>query len=135
MLFITRFPMVLILSSRYNTFISDLTLDIVTKSIESIFAYEIIWYYGIFELEWLISQYSSKYHAIIVLGSSIKHNTDHYKWIARPCFQSLIKYPIVNLLSVSRTPEQAWLKAINLDNTSILYPVASLIGTNMLILV
>ncbi|PIM95679.1 6,7-dimethyl-8-ribityllumazine synthase [Candidatus Hodgkinia cicadicola] len=134
-MFITRFPMVLILSSRYNTFISDLTLDIVTKSIESIFAYEIIWYYGIFELEWLISQYSSKYHAIIVLGSSIKHNTDHYKWIARPCFQSLIKYPIVNLLSVSRTPEQAWLKAINLDNTSILYPVASLIGTNMLILV
>ncbi|PIM96051.1 6,7-dimethyl-8-ribityllumazine synthase [Candidatus Hodgkinia cicadicola] len=135
MLFITRFPTVLILSSRYNTFMSDLSLDIAIKSIKDIFAYEIQWYYGIFELEWLISQSSSKYHAIIVLGSSIKHTTNHYKWIARPCYQTLINYPIVNMVFVSETPEQAWLKVINLDNTSILYPVASLIGSTMLILV
>ncbi|PIM94967.1 6,7-dimethyl-8-ribityllumazine synthase [Candidatus Hodgkinia cicadicola] len=135
MLFITRFPTVLILSSRYNTFISDLSLDIAIKSIKGIFAYEIQWYYGIFELEWLIRQSSSKYHAIIVLGSSIKHTTNHYKWIARPCYQTLINYPIVNMVFVSKTPEQAWLKVINLDNTSILYPVASLIGSTMLILV
>ncbi|PIM96382.1 6,7-dimethyl-8-ribityllumazine synthase [Candidatus Hodgkinia cicadicola] len=135
MLFITRCPTVLILSSRYNTFISDLTLDIVTRSIKGVFAYDIHWYYGIFELEWLINQSSSRYHAIIVLGSSIKHNTNHYKWIARPCFQSLINYPIVNLVFVSETSEHAWSRAINLNSTSVLYPVASLIGSTMLVLV
>ncbi|PIM95208.1 6,7-dimethyl-8-ribityllumazine synthase [Candidatus Hodgkinia cicadicola] len=134
-MFITRCPTVLILCSRYNTFISDLSLDITIKSIKDIFAYEIQWYYGIFELEWLINQSSSRYHAIIVLGSSIKRTTSHYKWIARPCYQTLINHPIVNMVFVSETPEQAWLEVINLDKTSILYSVASLIGSTMLVLV
>ncbi|PIM94937.1 6,7-dimethyl-8-ribityllumazine synthase [Candidatus Hodgkinia cicadicola] len=134
-MFITQLPTVLILCSRYNTFISDLSLDITIKSIKDIFAYEIQWYYGIFELKWLINQSSSKYRAIIVLGSSIKHTTNHYKWIARPYYQTLINHPIVNMAFVSETLEQTWLKVINLNNTSILYPVASLIGSTMLVLV
>ncbi|MFP2998022.1 6,7-dimethyl-8-ribityllumazine synthase, partial [Candidatus Hodgkinia cicadicola] len=111
---------------------NDFMLARVVKSMPSFIKYDIRWFYGSYELDWMIK--SSCYCSVIVLGLILKGNTEHYKLIADSSYQRLLNYPVVNYMLVCDEKEIAWDKVLNFDIASFRNSLYSIIGANMMLI-
>ncbi len=133
MLFVTRVPIILIVCTNCNLLVSDCMLQNVLKSIPNFYSCRVQWCFGIYDLGWTVNQNTARYHAIVVIGFSIKGMTDHYNLITQSCYHQLVWYPIVNLITICNSIEEAWQKAISFNHKVTVKALTSIIGINSII--
>ncbi len=134
MLLIISCPIVLLLCSRYNTFVTDYLLNYVLLFIPQICKFKLYWFNGIYELNWIVSQWSPAYSAIVVLGFSVKKTSKHFEWIINSCYQYLAAHPVINLTFACENLELAWIKTITFNTLDIGNALYNIMGKSISII-
>ncbi|XXM93649.1 6,7-dimethyl-8-ribityllumazine synthase [Candidatus Hodgkinia cicadicola] len=122
---------ILVLVSRCHVFLADMALKRVVVGLRfGCFVWDVSWFYGCYELSWLLRSAAARCCACVVIGFVLKGLSDHNVHVAVSVYSDWLRFPVVNAVFALDCAEAAWNKAISLDCAAVAYSLASLLGTS-----
>ncbi|XXM90142.1 6,7-dimethyl-8-ribityllumazine synthase [Candidatus Hodgkinia cicadicola] len=131
MLFLVRDLRVLILVSCCHFYLTDLLMKrlnsvLVAQSVVC----DVVWFFGAYELSWLLKCNSSRYCAYVVLGFVLKGVSAHNKHIVFSVYNNASRYPVVNAIYALDFVELAWRKAFEFNVVSLLISLRTVLSAS-----
>ncbi|XXM93323.1 MAG: 6,7-dimethyl-8-ribityllumazine synthase [Candidatus Hodgkinia cicadicola] len=112
-----------------HVYLSDLALKTLTNSLRvSGITYNINWFFGVYELSWLLAHDTVRYCACIVLGFVLKGVSAHNVYIASSVYNRVVRYPVVNAIYTLDYVELAWERAFGLTSAALITSLKTVLG-------
>ncbi|XXN13794.1 MAG: 6,7-dimethyl-8-ribityllumazine synthase [Candidatus Hodgkinia cicadicola] len=129
MLFLIKDLRVLILVSCYHVYLTDLVLKRLIAKLNTLgFVFYTTWFFGAYELGWLLKFVAPRYCACIVLGFVLKGISIHNALVSASVYNNALRYPIVNCICSLDYVELAWNRALSLNVGALATSLKTVIG-------
>ncbi|ATY93452.1 6,7-dimethyl-8-ribityllumazine synthase [Candidatus Hodgkinia cicadicola] len=129
MLFLIRDIRILILVSCCHVYLADLVLKRLKARLSAQnIAFVVMWFFGVYDLNWVLDSSFSHYSGYIVLGFVLKGVSSHNIYITMSVFNSILRYPVVNAVCSLDYVELAWKKAFDLNVFELITSLRVLLG-------
>ncbi|XXN19753.1 MAG: 6,7-dimethyl-8-ribityllumazine synthase [Candidatus Hodgkinia cicadicola] len=123
---------VLILVSCCHVYLTDLALRRLIDCLNAHnVSFVVAWFFGVYDLDWILNSSSSRYCGYVVLGFVLKGISAHNVYVTMSVFNNILHYPVVNAICSLNCVELAWEKAFNLNVVELTVSLWALLGTSV----